>query len=82
MELIIGIIGAVIGVVTFGSMIIKVVVIKPLQVSIDSLKEQTAAMTEAISKLGDYLHDVDKRLAVVESSTKSAHKRIGEGNRC
>ena len=73
-------VGQIIAIVTFSAGIVKMVAINPLQVSINSLGRSITEMKDAINHLNIDLKNIDKRLAVVESSTKSAHKRITEVN--
>jgi len=80
MEVNFGNVGQIIAIVTFSAGIVKMVVINPLQVSINSLGQSIVEMRDAVNRLNIDLKNIDKRLAVVESSTKSAHKRITEVN--
>jgi len=80
MEVNFGNVGQIITIVTFSAGIVKMVVINPLQVSINSLGQSIVEMRDAVNRLNIDLKNIDKRLAVVESSTKSAHKRITEVN--
>ena len=80
MEVNFGNVGQIIAIVTFSAGIVKMVVINPLQVSINSLGKSIVEMRDAVNQLNIDLKNIDKRLAVVESSAKSAHKRISEVN--
>ena len=66
----------IITIISFGAAVVNYVVIRPLQNSIGTLKE-------ALNKLDSLLNEVQKkeivleeRVAHVEESAKSAHKRI------
>ena len=73
---IIAIIGAAAG-------LVKLVIVQPLQTSINLLKEAITKMKDTLSRVADEQKCIDKRLVVVEESTKSAHKRLDgmEGNK-
>lgn len=62
-------IGAIIGVVSFTCAAMRIFVITPLQKSIDRLEKTLALMDEKFDTQ-------QERLARVEESAKSAHKRI------
>lgn len=58
-----------IAVVTFTAAIIKTIIIDPLKESINKL-------SLSVDRIDQRLADQDRRLVVVEQSTKSAHKRL------
>ncbi|WP_333593596.1 hypothetical protein [Anaerospora hongkongensis] len=56
--------------------LVKLVIVQPLQTSINSLKEAITEMKDTLSRVADEQKCIDKRLVVVEESSKSAHKRL------
>lgn len=60
-----------IGIITFACLIVKYVVIAPLQSAIQQLQQ-------TVKDLNDNINDQRERLAKVESSASSAHHRLDE----
>lgn len=69
-------IGPVLGIMTFAAGLINYIVVKPLQASINSLKETVTELKLVIAGLSEEQKCIDKRLVAVEESAKSAHKRL------
>lgn len=66
----------IIAVITFAAGIGKLLIVNPLQKAIDSLSSAVNEMKDMLSRLDQEQKGIDKRLVVVEESTKSAHHRI------
>lgn len=56
----------------------KYFIISPLYGAIEKLKEATLELKDLTAQLKDAQHALDKRVSVLEESTKYAHKRITE----
>ncbi len=68
----------IITIISFAAVLVKYLIVAPLQTAINALKEAITEMKNMISCLSDEQKCIDKRLVAVEESTKSAHKRIDE----
>ena len=56
--------------------IVSYVILKPLDKSIGRLEKSLDLMTVKINEAKQRSHDVEIKLAIVEQSLKSAHKRL------
>lgn len=56
--------------------IVSYVILKPLDKSIGRLEKSLDLMTVKIDEANKRSHDVEVKLAIVEQSLKSAHKRL------
>lgn len=56
--------------------IVSYVILKPLDKSIGRLEKSLDIMTININEANQRSHDVEIKLAIVEQSLKSAHKRL------
>jgi len=63
-------------VIGFASVIVKLLIVKPLQGAIETLQRAIDKMETMLNNLSEEQKGIDKRLVAVEESTKSAHKRI------
>ena len=63
-------------VIGFASVIVKLLIVKPLQGAIETLQKSIEKMERMLNNLSEEQKNIDKRLVAVEESTKSAHKRI------
>jgi len=63
-------------VIGFASVIVKLLIVKPLQGAIETLQKSIEKMETMLNNLSEEQKSIDKRLVAVEESTKSAHKRI------
>jgi len=66
----------IITIVGFAAVVVKLLVVHPLQISISQLQRAIEKMEDVLSNLADEQKCIDKRLVAVEESTKSAHKRL------
>jgi hypothetical protein len=66
----------IIAIIGFAAGIVKQLLVKPLQLAIDSLQKAIEKMEIVLSHLSEDQKGIDKRLVAVEESTKSAHKRL------
>lgn len=66
----------IITIVTFTAGLVKLLIVQPLQVSINSLQKAIEKMETVLSNLAEEQKCIDKRLVAVEEATKSAHKRL------
>ncbi|MBP2638685.1 MAG: hypothetical protein H6Q72_4592 [Firmicutes bacterium] len=76
MELNLNITVQLITVIGFASVIVKLLIVKPLQGAIETLQRAIDKMETMLNNLSEEQKGIDKRLVAVEESTKSAHKRI------
>ena len=65
-----------IGILLFLGGIFRYIVLKPLDASINLLKDTIEKMSEQENAREEKRQSMDKRLVVVEQSAKSAHHRI------
>ena len=65
-------------IILFLGAVFRYVVLKPLNASIQALQKTIEKMNAQEDKREEKRQEMDKRLVAVESSTKSAHKRIDE----
>ena len=63
-------------VIGFASVIVKLLIVKPLQGAIETLQKSIEKMETMLNNLSEEQKSIDKRLVAVEESSKSAHKRI------
>ncbi|SFM41832.1 hypothetical protein [Pelosinus propionicus] len=63
-------------IIGFTAGLVKFLIVKPLQTAITALKEAITEMKDMLFRLDQDQKGIDKRLVVVEESTKSAHKRL------
>lgn len=68
--------GQLIAIITFTAWLIKYLIVKPLQTSIDTLQKSIEKMETVLSNLSEEQKCIDKRLVAVEESAKSFHKRL------
>jgi len=66
----------IIAVIGFAAGVVKLLIVKPLQTAINALHEAINEMKNMLFRLEQDQKNIDKRLVVVEESTKSAHKRL------
>ena len=66
----------IITVIGFAAVIVKLMIVKPLQGAIETLQKAIDKMETMLNNLSEEQKNIDKRLVAVEESTKSAHKRI------
>jgi len=66
----------IITVIGFAAVIVKLLIVKPLQGAIETLQKAIDKMETMLNNLSEEQKNIDKRLVAVEESTKSAHKRI------
>ena len=76
MEVFLGVSVQIIAIIGFTAAVVKLLIVNPLQASINSLKDAITKMENTLSKLADEQKSIDKRLVAVEESAKSAHHRI------
>lgn len=67
-----------IAIITFAVAIIKVVIISPLKDSITSLQKAIEKLEQSLFVLDEKMDAQRERIACVEASTKSAHRRIDD----
>lgn len=66
----------IITIVGFTAAVVKLLIVQPLQTSINQLQKAIEKMETVLSNLTEEQKSIDKRLVAVEESTKSAHKRL------
>lgn len=76
MNMDIGVIAQVLGILVTSCTLIKMFIINPLRESIDNLGKKVESLEKVINTAKDDQHSIDKRLVAVESSVKQAHKRL------
>lgn len=67
-----------IAIVTFTGWILRYVVISPLKDSIAGLQKALEKLEKSLAILDEKMDSQRERIALVEASTRSAHKRIDE----
>ena len=67
-----------IAIVTFTGGILRYVVISPLKDSIAGLQKALEKLEKSLAILDEKMDSQRERIALVEASTRSAHKRIDE----
>ena len=65
-----------IAILSFTAGVLKYLIVNPLQKAIEDLKEAIFKMDSTLFRLEQEQKYIDKRLIIVEESTKSAHRRI------
>lgn len=65
-----------IGIIMFACYAVNYIVIKPLRTSIQALQAAIDRLDNRLSVLDSKIDDDHERIAIVEQSTKQAHKRI------
>lgn len=65
-----------IGIIMFACYAVNYIVIKPLRTSIQALQAAIDRLDNRLSVLDSKIDDDRERIAIVEQSTKQAHKRI------
>lgn len=63
-------------VVGFAAVLVKQLIINPLQTAIASLNKAVEDLKSVLTRIEREQNSIDRRLVVVEESAKSAHKRI------
>ena len=63
-------------VVGFVSLLVKQLIINPLQTAIVTLNKAVDDLKTVLTRIEREQNSIDRRLVVVEESTKSAHKRL------
>ena len=63
-------------IISFTSMLIKYLIVNPLQVAIGALQKSIDKMETVLADMTNEQKGIDKRLVAVEESAKSAHKRL------
>lgn len=63
-------------VVGFVSLLVKQLIINPLQTAIVTLNKAVDDLKTVLARIEREQNSIDRRLVVVEESAKSAHKRI------
>ena len=63
-------------VVGFVSLLVKQLIINPLQTAIVALNKAVEEFKTVLTRIEREQNSIDRRLVVVEESAKSAHKRI------
>lgn len=66
----------IITIVGFASLVVKLIIIGPLQSAIGTLQKAVEKMESLLNRLSDEQKNIDKRLVAVEQSAKSAHHRL------
>ena len=66
----------IISIVGFIAVLIKMLIVDPLQTAINSLNAATKELKNMLDRLEQDQRCIDKRLVAVEESAKSAHRRL------
>jgi len=66
----------IITIITFTAGLVKYIIVNPLQVAIDALKDTIVELKMTLTQIDCEQKGIDKRLVAVEESSKVAHKRI------
>lgn len=63
-------------IISFAAALVKFLIVNPLQVALAALKEAIDKLEEMMMRLECEQKSIDRRLTVVEESSKAAHKRL------
>lgn len=63
-------------IVTFTAATVKYLIVTPLQSALSSLKEAIDKLEDMLVRLETEQKSMDRRLTIVEESSKAAHKRL------
>lgn len=66
----------IISVIGFLALLVKQLIITPLQTTISSLNRAVEELKGVLTRIEREQNSIDRRLVVVEESAKSAHKRL------
>ncbi|TCL35662.1 hypothetical protein EV210_111128 [Anaerospora hongkongensis] len=66
----------IISVIGFLALLVKQLIINPLQAAISSLNKAVEELKGVLTRIEREQNHIDRRLVVVEESAKSAHKRL------